>query len=85
MNAQKPSTSFLSKALAMEKYEDLSQVAACMGWSVGLGIGDATAEAKNIDIATSWCAPLKSSIRCCVIAPNWSPTCVAWLPMSSTS
>ena len=37
------------KALAMEKYEDLSAVAGAMGWTVGLGIGDATAEAKNID------------------------------------
>ena len=28
------------KALAMEKYEDLSAVAEAMGYSVGLGIGD---------------------------------------------
>jgi helicase len=33
----------------MEKYEDLVEVGRAMGWKVGLGIGDATAEAKNID------------------------------------
>ena len=37
------------KALAMEKYEDLVELGNCMGWRVGLGIGDATSEAKNID------------------------------------
>ena len=37
------------KALAMEKYEDLSQIAKAMDLKIGLGIGDATAEAKNID------------------------------------
>ena len=36
------------KALAMEKYEDLQEVGKAMGFSVGLGIGDATSEAKNI-------------------------------------
>ena len=37
------------KALAMEKYEELSQIAKAMDLKIGLGIGDATAEAKNID------------------------------------
>ena len=37
------------KALAMEKFEDLSQIAKAMDLKIGLGIGDATAEAKNID------------------------------------
>lgn len=37
------------KALAMEKYEDLSQIAKAMDLKIGLGIGDATAEAKNIE------------------------------------
>ena len=71
------------KALAMEKYEDLSQVAACMGWSVGLGIGDATAEAKNIDdcnILVCTSEKLDSLLRhrselvadvCCVVADEF--------------
>jgi helicase len=37
------------KALAMEKYEDLQAIAGAMGYTVGLGVGDATAEAKNIE------------------------------------
>jgi len=37
------------KALAMEKFEDLSQIAKAMDLKIGLGIGDATVEAKNID------------------------------------
>ena len=37
------------KALAMEKYEDLQAIAGAMGYTVGLGVGDATSEAKNID------------------------------------
>lgn len=37
------------KALAMEKYEELSEIAKAMDLKIGLGIGDATAEAKNID------------------------------------
>ena len=71
------------KALAMEKYEDLSQIAACMGWSVGLGIGDATAEAKNIDdcnILVCTSEKLDSLLRhrselvsdvCCVVADEF--------------
>ena len=37
------------KALAMEKYEDLQAIAGAMGYTVGLGVGDATSEAKNIE------------------------------------
>ena len=37
------------KALAMEKYEELSEIAEHMGLQIGLGIGDSTVEAKNID------------------------------------
>ena len=37
------------KALAMEKYEELKEISAALDLSIGLGIGDATAEAKNID------------------------------------
>ena len=71
------------KALAMEKYEDLSAVAGAMGWSVGLGIGDATAEAKNIDdcnILVCTSEKLDSLLRhraelvsdvCCVVADEF--------------
>ena len=60
------------KALAMEKYEDLRNLV--MRWgSVGLGIGDATAEAKNIDECKSLCAPRKNWTRCFVIGLNSSP------------
>lgn len=37
------------KALAMEKYEELEAIAKHMGLRIGLGVGDATSEAKNID------------------------------------
>ncbi|MEC7443869.1 MAG: DEAD/DEAH box helicase [Candidatus Thermoplasmatota archaeon] len=71
------------KALAMEKYEDLSAVAEAMGYSVGLGIGDATAEAKNIDncnILVCTSEKLDSLLRhraelvsdvCCVVADEF--------------
>ncbi|MBO95614.1 MAG: hypothetical protein CMA80_03325 [Euryarchaeota archaeon] len=71
------------KALAMEKYEDLSAVAQAMGYSVGLGIGDATAEAKNIDdcnILVCTSEKLDSLLRhraelvsdvCCVVADEF--------------
>lgn len=71
------------KALAMEKYEDLSAIAEAMGWSVGLGIGDATAEAKNIDdcnILVCTSEKLDSLLRhraelvsdvCCVVADEF--------------
>ena len=36
------------KALAMEKYDELSELGKALNFSVGLGIGDATSEAKNI-------------------------------------
>ena len=37
------------KALASEKFDDLKQIGEHLGLKIGLGIGDATAEAKNID------------------------------------
>lgn len=37
------------KALAMEKFEELEAIARHMGLRIGLGVGDATSEAKNID------------------------------------
>ena len=37
------------KALASEKFDDLSELCSAVGLSVGLGIGDASAEAKKID------------------------------------
>lgn len=37
------------KALAMEKYEELEAIANHMGLRIGLGVGDATSEAKNIE------------------------------------
>ena len=39
------------KALASEKFDDLKQIGQHLGLKIGLGIGDATAEAKNIDDA----------------------------------
>ena len=36
------------KALASEKYEDLSQLADAVGLTVGLGTGDATGESRNV-------------------------------------
>ena len=71
------------KALAMEKYEDLRELGAAMGLSVGLGIGDATAEAKNIDdcnILVCTSEKLDSLLRhraelvadlCCVVADEF--------------
>ena len=37
------------KALANEKHEELTELAAAVGLSVGLGIGDSSSEAKKID------------------------------------
>ena len=37
------------KALASEKFDDLSELCGAVGLSVGLGIGDASAEAKKIE------------------------------------
>ena len=71
------------KALAMEKFEDLSEMGRAMGWTVGLGIGDATAEAKNIDdcnILVCTSEKLDSLLRhkaelvsdvCCVVADEF--------------
>ena len=71
------------KALAMEKYEDLVELGNCMGWRVGLGIGDATSEAKNIDdcnILVCTSEKLDSLLRhkaelvsdvCCVVADEF--------------
>ena len=71
------------KALAMEKYEDLRELGDAMGLSVGLGIGDATAEAKNIDecnILVCTSEKLDSLLRhraelvsdlCCVVADEF--------------
>lgn len=71
------------KALAMEKYEDLKAIASACGLSVGLGIGDATAEAKNIDecnILVCTSEKLDSLLRhraelvsdlCCVVADEF--------------
>ena len=36
------------KALASEKYEDLSQLAGAVGLTVGLGTGDASGESRNV-------------------------------------
>ena len=71
------------KALAMEKYEDLSAIAKCMNLKIGLGIGDATSEAKNIDecnILVCTSEKLDSLLRhrselvadvCCVVADEF--------------
>lgn len=71
------------KALAMEKYEDLKAIGTACGLSVGLGIGDATAEAKNIDecnILVCTSEKLDSLLRhraelvsdlCCVVADEF--------------
>jgi helicase len=71
------------KALAMEKYEDLQEVGKAMGFSVGLGIGDATSEAKNIkdcNILVCTSEKLDSLLRhnaemmadvCCVVADEF--------------
>ncbi len=71
------------KALAMEKYEDLTEIGQAMGLTVGLGIGDATAEAKNIDdcnILVCTSEKLDSLLRhrselvadvCCVVADEF--------------
>ena len=37
------------KALATEKYEELTQLGKALNLTIGLGIGDATSEAKKID------------------------------------
>ena len=37
------------KALASEKFEELKEIGQHLGLNIGLGIGDATSEAKNID------------------------------------
>lgn len=71
------------KALAMEKYEELKEIATALGLTVGLGIGDATAEAKNIDecnILVCTSEKLDSLLRhraelvadvCCVVADEF--------------
>ena len=71
------------KALAMEKYEELSEVGRAMGFTVGLGIGDATSEAKNIkecNILVCTSEKLDSLMRhnaelladvCCVVADEF--------------
>ena len=71
------------KALAMEKYEELTEVGRAMGFSVGLGIGDATSEAKNIkecNILVCTSEKLDSLMRhnaelladvCCVVADEF--------------
>ena len=37
------------KALASEKFEELKEIGSHLGLKIGLGIGDSTSEAKNID------------------------------------
>lgn len=71
------------KALAMEKYEDLQEIGKAMGLTVGLGIGDATSEAKNIkecNILVCTSEKLDSLLRhnaemmadvCCVVADEF--------------
>ncbi len=71
------------KALAMEKYEELSEIGQATGLSVGLGIGDATSEAKNIkdcNILVCTSEKLDSLMRhnaellvdvCCVVADEF--------------
>ena len=71
------------KALAMEKYEELTEVGRAMGFDVGLGIGDATSEAKNIkecNILVCTSEKLDSLMRhnaelladvCCVVADEF--------------
>ncbi|MDA0925742.1 MAG: DEAD/DEAH box helicase [archaeon] len=71
------------KALAMEKYEELSELGRAMGFTVGLGIGDATSEAKNIkecNILVCTSEKLDSLMRhnaelladvCCVVADEF--------------
>ena len=71
------------KALAMEKYEELSELGRALNLSVGLGIGDATSEAKNIkecNILVCTSEKLDSLLRhnaemvadvCCVIADEF--------------
>ena len=71
------------KALAMEKFEDLSAIGKAMGYDVGLGIGDATSEAKNIkecNILVCTSEKLDSLLRhqpelvadlCCVVADEF--------------
>jgi helicase len=71
------------KALAMEKYEELTEVGRAMGFTVGLGIGDATSEAKNIkecNILVCTSEKLDSLMRhnaelladvCCVVADEF--------------
>ena len=54
------------KALATEKYEDLSQLGKALNLTIGLGIGDATSEAKKInecDILVCTSEKLDSIIR----------------------
>jgi helicase len=71
------------KALAMEKYEDLSAIGKALGLSVGLGIGDASSEAKNIkecNLLVCTSEKLDSLLRhqpelvsdlCCVVADEF--------------
>ena len=73
------------KALAMEKYEDLSAVAGAMGWTVGLGIGDATAEAKNIDDCNILVCTSEKLDSCFDIGQNWFQTSVVLWRMNSIS
>ena len=73
------------KALAMEKYEDLKEIAVASGLTVGLGIGDATAEAKNIDDCNILVCTSEKLDSSCVIVQNLSPMFAVWLPMNSIS
>ena len=71
------------KALAMEKYDELSELGKALNFSVGLGIGDATSEAKNIkdcNILVCTSEKLDSLLRhdaamvtdvCCVVADEF--------------
>jgi helicase len=71
------------KALAMEKYDDLAAIGEAMGLSVGLGIGDASSEAKNIkecNLLVCTSEKLDSLLRhqpelvtdlCCVVADEF--------------
>ena len=56
-----------------------------MGWTVGLGIGDATAEAKNIDDCNILVCTSEKLDSCFAIGQNWSQTFVVLWRMNSIS
>ena len=60
-------------------------VAGAMGWTVGLGIGDATAEAKNIDDCNILVCTSEKLDSCFDIGQNWFQTSVVLWRMNSIS